>query len=125
MRKKIFLVLVPFLLFLLPTGSVLAQETTPTPVPTPVGQPLNNPLFQEGGPGMPQPFPLPDPDPEQTIDMSPLWEYTALNDAIRAILTVGSLVKRNLIMQIGVVVAVFGLVMLWVVNMVRGREDNV
>lgn len=104
-------------------GTAAAQETPtppPTPIPGPIPGPAPTPVLQIGAGGI-EPFPLPTPDPNATIDVSPLWDYGSLLDAIRSFLTVAALVERNSIMKISVLVAAFGVAMLWIVSMVRGR----
>lgn len=86
---------------------------------------MTNPFFA-GGNGLPQPFPIPEPpDGMATIDASVFWDYQLLSDFISIIMTMFVLLKKHLIMQVVLLVAVFSLALVWLVRIVRGRQVNI
>ncbi len=134
----------------IPCPNIVAPATTPTPTATPtatatpgpsptpaptytpvwsdmetISMPVDfeNPFLVAGG--LPQPFPIPEPDPDNFIDMTVFWDYELLRDFISVIMTMFVLIKKHYIMQAVLIVAVFSLVLVWLVRMVRGRQINV
>lgn len=128
MRKYFFLAAIVAAVFI-PGRAVYAQ--TPTPNPTPQG---DNFLTEQdsadespftGAGGLPGPYEIPPPLEGSEDLTNELWEYENLVGMIAMFQTVFLLANKNYVVSAFLVMGSVLVAVVWLIDLVRRRQDNV
>lgn len=126
MKKFLFLAALTAAVFG-PAGAAFAQ--TPTPAPTDENfltdqeQSEDSPFIGAGG--LPGPYEIP-PPPEGSEEITnELWEYDNLAGMVSMFQSVFLLANQNLVISAFLVIGGVVVAFIWVIDLVRRRQDNI